>query len=266
MYAYYIGLLSIIRFLGVIIFIDYYRKEKRLRFLVLTVAFLFLAASPLIELIIIDLSDIALYEFIFLISETFAILGIYLLALIFFDYVSEYDKKYEMVIGAFLSIVLLLLYFILPFDVVDLIGQIIILMILLLVFFHGIYNRTRYLKLTNNSVYFFMLMAISIIFNVVLSNFPSSLELEIIVSLSSISISTFGIFIFVHLEYTLLLTKKNLIKDNYSHKLAQILQAIMGRVEFAKGNVNPKEVESQLNEAMEDCKKGSNLLYKIREL
>jgi hypothetical protein len=266
MYAYYLALLGIIRLLGVIIFIDYYRKENRFRFLVLTSAFFFLAMSPLIELIILDLSDIALYEFIFLISESFAILGIYLLALIFFDYVSEYDKKFELVIGVLLSIVLIVLYFVLPFDFVNLVGQFIILIIILLVFYHAIYNRTRYLELTSNSIYFFMLLAVLIFSNVILSNFPSSLELEIIVSLSSISISIFGIFIYVHLEYTLLLTKKNLLKDDYSHKLAQILQAIMGRVEFAKGNVDSEEIESQLNEAMEDCAKGSNLLYKIREL
>ena len=60
MYSYYLILLGIIRLLGVIIFFDYYRKEKRLRFLVLTSAFFFLALSPLIELIILDLSDIVL--------------------------------------------------------------------------------------------------------------------------------------------------------------------------------------------------------------
>jgi len=95
---------------------------------------------------------------------------------------------------------------------------------------------------------------------------PSNLELEVILALSTVSLSAFGIFIYVHLEYTILLTQKYLLKDDYSHKLAQIMQAIMGRVEFAKGNIDSKEVQSQLNEAMEDCVNGSNLLYKIREL
>jgi signal transduction histidine kinase len=266
MYVYYLVLLSIIRFLGVIIFFDFYRKERRIRFIAQTGAFLFLAMSPLIEFFILDLSDIELYNFIFLISEIFSILGIFILALIFFDYVSDYDKKIELAIGTLISTGLILLYFVVPFDFLYLIIQFILLVIIASVFVHAIYNRTRFLTLTSNSIYFFIVIAILIVFNLLLSIDPFILELEILLSLSTISLSAFGIFIFVHLEYTLLLTQKNLLKDNYSHKLAQILQAIMGRVELAKRDVDSMDVESHLNEAMDDCTKGSNLLYKIREL
>ncbi len=266
MYSFYLILLSIIRILGVIIFLDYYRKEGHIRFLALTVGFLLLAFSPLTEFLILDLTDVTIYNFIFFISEIFSTLGIYMLALVFFAYVSDYDRKIEVFLGALISLGLLIVHFVVPIDIAYIVVQIIQLMIIGGVFYHAIFKRTRFLALASNSIYFFIFIAVLIVFNLVLSILPSNLELEVILSLSAISVSAFGIFIYVHLEYTLLLTQKYLLKDDYSHKLAQILQAIMGRVEYAKGNIKSEEVESQLNEAMEDCTKGSNLLYKIREL
>jgi hypothetical protein len=266
MYSFYLILLSIIRFLGAFIFFDYYRKEKHLRFIALTGGFLFLALSPLIEFMILDLSNIAQYNFIFLLSEISSTLGIYLLALIFFAYVSDYNRKIEVLLGAIISVGLIFLYVVVSFDITYIFVQIIQLIIIGSVFFHAILNRTRFLSLARNSIYLFILIAILIVFNLLMTIFTSNIELEIVLSLSTITLSVFGIFIYVHLEYTLVLTQKYLLKDNYSHNLAQILQAIMGRVEFAKGNVNSTEVESQLDKVIEDCTKGSNLLYKIREL
>jgi hypothetical protein len=71
----------------------YYRKEKHLRFIALVGGFIFLALSPLIEFFILDLTDIALYDFVFLLSEISSTLGISLLVLTFFAHVSEYDRK-----------------------------------------------------------------------------------------------------------------------------------------------------------------------------
>jgi hypothetical protein len=266
MYSFYLILLSIIRFLGALIFLDYYRKEKLIRFIALAGGFTFLALSPLVEFFILDLSDLDLYNLIFLMSEVFSTLGVYLLALVFFAYVSHYDRKIEVIIGALISIGIFISYFVVSIDIAYIVVQVIQFIIVVSVFFHAVLKRDRFLELASNSIYFFLFIAILIVLNLGLSILPSNLELEIIVSLSTISLSVFGVFIFVHLEYTLLLTQKYLLKDDYSHKLAQILQTIMGRVEFAKGNIDSKEVESQLNEAMEDCTKGRNLLYKIREL
>lgn len=78
----------------------------------------------------------------------------------------------------------------------------------------------------------------------------------------TILLSVMIMIFLIHLEHNVSVYNKNLLKDKYSHNLAQILQLIVGNIDLYKLNKQETQIEAAFDAAFD----GGKLLERIREL
>ena len=84
-------------------------------------------------------------------------------------------------------------------------------------------------------------------------------------SLLSLAITLLVLVLIIHLEYSLSNIQRFKMKDNYSHKLGNILQMILNSAEFNK-NTDTKSDQSANELIIEKCKEARFLITEIRDL
>ena len=84
-------------------------------------------------------------------------------------------------------------------------------------------------------------------------------------SLLSLTLTLLVLVLTIHLEYSLSNIKKFKMKDDYSHKLGNILQMILNSAELHKRT--PAKSDQSVNELIiEKCREAKFLITEIREL
>ncbi len=79
-------------------------------------------------------------------------------------------------------------------------------------------------------------------------------------------VTLLGLMLFLHLEQGIYLKKKNLLKDDYSHKIGNILQIIMGAGAAIKMITDSNEINTTTDLILEQSEEAGELIKKIREM
>jgi hypothetical protein len=72
--------------------------------------------------------------------------------------------------------------------------------------------------------------------------------------------------VFLHLEQGIFLKKQNLLKDDYSHKIGNILQIIVGAGTTIKAFSDSAEVKSSTDLILQRSEEAGELIKRIREM
>jgi hypothetical protein len=72
--------------------------------------------------------------------------------------------------------------------------------------------------------------------------------------------------LFLHLEQGIYFKKKNLLTDDYSHKIGNILQIIMGAGTTIKAESDSSEINTATDLILERTNEAGELIKKIREM
>ncbi|MFX0052710.1 MAG: hypothetical protein ACFE8U_15635, partial [Candidatus Hermodarchaeota archaeon] len=79
-------------------------------------------------------------------------------------------------------------------------------------------------------------------------------------------VTLLGLMLFLHLEQGIYFKKKNLLKDDYSHKIGNILQIIMGAGTTIKAESDSSEINTSTDLILERTTEAGELIKKIREM
>lgn len=271
-YSFYLAIHAFIRFIGGIVFLDFYFKYRYKRFLLLTFAFVLFTLNPAIQFNLPSLDELILEEanlqltskFIFIFSEILMTISVFLFGIVIMNYVKRI--KTNIVIGG-TSIIIFIpiaLFPFISFEECFYLTQIQDLLIIFLILYCIIKNNKQYKKIANNVPIFFLITIIVVLLNLIITLFYLALEdLEL---LSRIGLTFLVPFVFIHLEYNLLGNQKAILKDNYSHNLSQILQISSGRFYLMLNAENEEEINKEIKNLQTDFEEISFLINKIRKI
>jgi hypothetical protein len=265
-YHFMVGSLILLRLLGSVIFIDFYRKRRGRRFLVLALATLCYAMSPTIDLFIQAIKETDLYYFLYFASELFTPLAFMLFIFVFFRYTRADISNQWWILGFTSILVIGLLYPLVQFEIGLAFITLLNIVLVLITIEHILRNWNLLTQLAENSAYFFFVSAIIVFLNLLVGLINPTPETQFLQYAGNMIMSIFVVFIFVHLEYNRLSIQKYLMKDNYSHSVAQILQVLIGRLEAVLTNKDDSEAKELIEEAIEDCLKVGDQLTTIRRI
>ncbi len=266
-YEFILIILILSRVIGGIIFLDFYRSQKLVKFLQLALGCFLFASSPLIEFLLIRLTINSLfYEFFYIFSEILVVIAIYLFIRVFFQYISLPEAKKKCTICLFIVVVPVIFFPFLSFEIVYNIIQVEIFLLILIVSLYIFQNQNELARLSSHSTRLFLTVAILVFLNLISSLFTSNDLIILIKHITNIILSSFGLFVFIYFEYTLTLKQKSALKDEYSHSLSQITHTLLCRFEYILLNPGSENIKSEVIEAKNDCKKISELVSHIREI
>jgi hypothetical protein len=83
---------------------------------------------------------------------------------------------------------------------------------------------------------------------------------------SVVAVTLLGLMVFLHLEQGIFLKKQNLLKDDYSHKIGNILQIIVGAGTTIKAFSDSAEVKSSTDLILQRSEEAGELIKRIREM
>ncbi|MHA1215388.1 MAG: hypothetical protein ACTSPG_08820 [Candidatus Hodarchaeales archaeon] len=275
-YPFFLLTLAFIRILGGIVFLDFYHKYKKTRFLALTVAFTLFASTPAIQLTMPHLESLIQYTYnfpplipiIFIFSELLTTIGVYLFVIVFFNYFSRINKKHSLLVLGVIIVSVLILYPLLDFRNVFYFTQFLDL-VLVLSIIPIIFNYRRPMKeIASNLPLFLMSNVIMAVINIAVTLPIFDFDLiPVLELLTRVGLSFITPFVFIHLEYNLIALEKFRLKDKYSHNLAQLLQIAAVRLYVInKQTVVNDDLQIQLHGLETDHEKINDLLTLIRSI
>ncbi|MFW9914181.1 MAG: hypothetical protein ACFFGZ_01105 [Candidatus Thorarchaeota archaeon] len=264
--------IAITRFIGSTIFLDFYLKHKRKRFLALTLGFILWAVNSTLQFLtptlesLIEEPEAHSWEIklLFILSEICLSVGAYLFAMVLVNYSIALNRRLVW-LGLLAVIATPLAFFpFLTFEETFYVTQIIDFIIVIGVIPHIVRYRKPLQKIASNvPVFFLLLIAVSAL------NFVSTVLIaeELIELPTRVAISFMLPFAFLHLEYNLLATETANMKDKYSHDLSQILQMVIGRIYLLSSTEELSDkLKTGLEDIQADCIRISELIKLIREL
>ena len=254
----------IIRFIGMLIFIDFFFQYRKDRYLYLVIAFIFFCLSPILDII----SDSLGSDFIFILSEICLTTSIFLFIFIFLDYNVQFKFKLPFTIIIISLIIIfgissfLLFSTAITFDLIQFIDLVLIFSI-----FPYIYRYFSKLQIiiSNFPIIFLTTLIFSSI-NIFVTLIQESNLITFTEVLSRIGYSILVPIVFLHFEYALLDQDKFNLKDKYSHDLAQILQIITLRAYLLSQKTELEECKDGFKEIEDKCNQVSELITSIRGL
>ncbi|MHA1974041.1 MAG: hypothetical protein ACTSW1_13665, partial [Candidatus Hodarchaeales archaeon] len=275
-YPFFLLSLAFIRILGGIVFLDFYNKYRKTRFMVLTIAFSLFALNPFLQFgmpsLKLMLSHASTYSpeipLIFIASEVITTIAVYLFVMVFYNYSVEINKKYALIGSIIVVIPIILLYPFVDFTIIFYITQSMDLVLLISIVPYIIKYRRELSEIASNVPLFFLSnLGIAIVNLLVTLPIFDFEMIPVIELLTRIGMSFMTPFVFIHLEYNLIALEKFKLKDKYSHNLAQILQMSALRLYMInKKTEKSDELQLQLDALESDHDKINELLTLIRSI
>jgi hypothetical protein len=269
-----LAILAFFRFLGGILFLDFYFRYKEKRFLAITSAFVLFSLTPAIQfflptydsLLSVISADQGIFELLFILSEILTIIAVVGFVLVTMSYVTDINHKHAFIIifAVILipTLIFLLDFFELAFLATQVMNFLIIASLIPLVFKKWDFFQ----KFTQNTPIFILVALIISLSNLIFTFFDSDIMIWLEV-VTRLAISFIIPFVLINLEYNLIAAQKFQLKDKYSHDLAQVLQIITAEHYLISAGVsdksdlqeNIKKIDSSLDEIV-------SLISLIREL
>jgi hypothetical protein len=272
--------LTLVRFTGVFISLDFLlRKGKKFqrKFYLFTLGWFCWIIGSILSLISLLSENTAIKIELIVLHDIVILLGAFYMILAMISYF-RYIPKTEVFLGtSFGSILPLLILDISDYYIAELVIIILYVGLFIYLIFNSWTERHNLRLYINNSVkwfhftillsFFYAIFLIFMAFNGEITGL-SILDDPILLtnySLLSMAITLLVLVLTTHLEYSLNNIQKYKMKDNYSHKLGNILQMILNSAEV-NNSIQTKE-DSSLNELIiNKCHEARFLITEIREL
>jgi hypothetical protein len=256
----------------------YYKTKEKRHFLQFA-GWLFLIISGLTPFGLILTLDIFLINSIRLLNVVCLNIGLFLLTTGLTMYFRPYARN--TIIGSLVIIIIVPLLISLIDVSIAVNISVIIEFLLIAVFIIGVnFNRKKIKDLLKYSYELIILLTVLLIAFVVVYVFViirapeyhhglymSTDVIAIIAYYSAVAtVTLLGLMVFSHIEQTIYLKKKDQLKDDYSHKIGNILQVIMGAGTANKSITNQHEADENTDLILEKTEEAGELLKKIRDM
>ncbi len=267
-YIFILMVLSLIRFIGGIIFLDFYFNHRNRRFILITTAFILFSLTPLIQVFLPSQNDLEqnirgdFSPDLFLFSELLTLIGVYLFAVVAYNYVYKINERLVIVLSVPIVAIPVILNFFFSFAEMFLIIQAIMSFITLCIVPLVIKKWEVFKRIANNAPVFIAITLVIAVSNNTLTFFDSDITI-LLELLTRISLSFVLPFVFVNLEYNIIAIQKFQLKDKYSHDLGQLLQLISGFAYLIESGQDISKNSEKMNQIMKEI---NELLELIREL
>ncbi len=270
----------IARFIGIIVSFDMYSKTKENRHFLQLLGWIFLLVSVFLPFGISLTQDLFIINLLRILNVITLNIGLFLLITGLSIYFIEYPRN--MVISSLVVIILAPIIAFILLDILIAINiSIIFQFLIIMVFLTLVYSNRKEIK--NILQYSYGLIVILMVFLVgyvvvnvyIITRVPdynyglymSTDVIAIIAYYSSVAMVTLlGLMVFLHLEQGIYIKKKNLLTDDYSHKIGNILQIIMGAGTTIKILSDSSEVNTTTDLILEKTEEAGELIKRIREM
>ncbi len=268
------------RFIGTIVSSDMYYKTKDNRHSLQLIGWAFLLISGFVPFGIIFTQDLSIVDILRILNVIFLNIGLFLLI----TGLSMYFRRYpeHILITALLVIITAPLIVFLLFDVSIAINlSIFFQFLIIIIFLFQVYSNRREIEIMVQYSYgLILLLTIFLIGYVVVNIFivprvpdysyglyMSTDSTAIIAYYSSVAaVTLLGLMVFLHLEQGIYLKTQNILKDDYSHKIGNILQIIVGAGTTIKAFSNSDEVNESTDLILARTEEAGELIKRIREM
>lgn len=260
----YIVCLSLNHITGFIIFLGYYLSYKEFRYCIFAAGWFFNLIGTIVFLIPFYGSDVNLIRISGIISGVLVTVGIFFIASGLLSHFFTIKRITYTVIPSILVLVPLFIHF---FDRslashINSYEQILVYAFLLII---GIIYRKKILQYSRVSYGLYIVgTSLSLLISVLIQ-IPEYQVQEIPVLfqfIMQIWLAVILILFLIHLEHSILEKEQFLLKDRYSHDMAQYIQLAMGNLELIKETDDPK----LFRKLQQNLKDTSELLQQIREI
>ena len=270
----------IARFIGVIVSFDMYSKTKEKRHILQILGWLFPLISTCLPFGIILTQDLFIVN-LFLITDVVCLnIGLYLSI----TGLSMYFKSYQrnIVVSGFLMIIIVPIFMFILLDASIAVNiSVFFQFLIILVFLTVVYSNRKEIKyILQYSYGLIVLLMISLIGYIIVNvygftriqeyNYGLYMSTDIIAIIvyytSVVMVTLVVLMLFLHLEQGLYLKKQNILKDDYSHKIGNILQIIMGAGATIRGMSDSSEVNATTDLILKRSEEAGELIEKIREI
>ncbi|MHA2176125.1 MAG: hypothetical protein ACXABI_14960 [Candidatus Hodarchaeales archaeon] len=263
----YLLVLTLVQMTGFFVFFNYFiqfRKTiKRDRFLIYSIGWMVGILGTAFFLITMYADNELLISYAFILSGIFLALGPLFIGFGIVSYFASFNKKYYFLVSVLFIIVPVILMFLFGRSEAATainIENILVYFFLLLI---GLIHRERVLSYSRIS-YFLFLVGVSIsLLMVITALFWGDLEFFSLLYFGITNwIGVILIIFLIHLEHSISIQETFLLKDKYSHDLANRMQKIVGFLDLA---IISKDVNN-CQEALQEVVKANDLLLEIRKL
>ncbi len=268
------------RFIGAIVTLDMFSKSKERRHFLQLLGWIFLLNSAISPFGTTLTQDLFISN-LFLITNVVSLnIGLFLLITGLSMYFITYPRN--IVVGMLIIIIIIPIFVFILLDVLIAINiSVFFQFLIILIFLTIVYSNRKEIK--NILQYSYGLIVLLMIFltSYVIVNvyiitsvsdytyglYMSTDIIAIIAYYASVAMVTLlGLMVFLHLEQGIFLKKKNLLTDDYSHKIGNILQIIMGAGSTIKAYSESKEVNVATDLILERSEEAGELIKKIRKM
>lgn len=268
------------RLIGAIVSFDMYSKTKENRHFLQFTGWMFLLISGISPFGMTLTQDLFITNLFRILTAVCLNIGLFLLITGLSMYFTKYPRN--AVISALLIIIAVPLFVFILLDVFIAISiSVFFQFLIIMIFLSLVYSNRKEIK--NILQYSYGLIVLLMIFLIVyvivhvsvMANIPDyNYELylttdviAIIAYYSSVAMVTLlGLMLFLHLEQGIYLKKKNLLTDEYSHKIGNILQIIVGAGAAIKAVSDSNEVNESTDLILDRSEEAGELIKKIREM
>jgi len=268
-----------VRIIGLGVSIDFFYDTKDTKFIYFTLGWIFWIIANIFP-IFADMAEVnALRELYYVLNIIFALVGFIFYIWGFFKYYMHVPFRIMTVLITLSIAIPFLLYFTINFTIAILFSVFLINILLLSGYIIPPVKRKNFIKYMGKSirwyyatvftfVLYFPISAISFLmgYRYGLYNVEDTLMI-ILYYVPTISSTVLLIILLVHLEYNISSHQKFELKDNFSHTLGNIIQAIQSYSDLINlsASLNTQET-SNLELIRKKCKEASKLIKEIRKL
>ncbi|UCG01998.1 MAG: hypothetical protein JSW11_20665 [Candidatus Heimdallarchaeota archaeon] len=268
------------RFIGAIVSFDMYTKTKEKRHFLQLIGWFFLFVSGLLPFGITLTQDLSVVSLIRISDVITLNIGLYLLITGLSLYFVTYPRN---LVGGGLGIIIIvpILVFILLDVVIAINVSVFFQFVIILIFLALVYSNRKEIKIILQYSYGLIVLLTTFLVGYIIAyvyvitrvpNYSYGLYMStdvigIMAYYSAVAMVTLlGLMVFLHLEQGIFFKKKNILTDDYSHKIGNILQIIMGAGTTIKELSDSNEVNTTTDLILERSEEAGELIKKIREM
>ncbi|MFX1506611.1 MAG: hypothetical protein ACFFDC_10960 [Promethearchaeota archaeon] len=270
----------IARLIGGIVSFDMYTKTKESRHFLQLLGWIFLFIAGLLPFGITSTQDISVARLIRVLDGISLNIGLFLLITGLLLYFITYPRNLVGSVLVTITIVPILAFIFLE-AIIAINISVFIQFGIIMIFLAIVYANRKEIKVILQYSYgliillTFFLMGYVIVYIYVITRVPShnyglylsTDVLSVMAYYASVAMVTLlGLLVFLHLEQGIYFKKKNLLTDDYSHKIGNILQIIMGAGTTIKAESDSSEINTSTDLILEKTKEAGELIKKIREM
>jgi hypothetical protein len=270
----------IARIIGGIVSFDMYSKTKESRYFLQLLGWIFLFIAGLLPFGITLTEDISIVRLIRVLDGISLNFGLFLLITGLSLYFITYPRN--LVGGMLITIIIVPILVFIFFDVIIAINILVFIQfVIIMVFLALVYSNRKEIKVILQYSYGmiilltiflvgYVIVYVYVITRVPNYNYGLYLSTDVAALMAYYAavamVTLLGLMLFLHLEQGIYFKKKNLLTDDYSHKIGNILQIIMGAGTTIKAESDSSEINTATDLILERTNEAGELIKKIREM